>query len=52
MTTNPTPEPTKKPYHNPELVEYGSMAELTLTVSGGKGADGGVFPNTYTGSSG
>lgn len=47
-TTN-TVNNTKKFYCPPQLIEYGSMAELTLTTTSGSNWDGSrAVPNTLT----
>jgi len=43
----PAPGTAKKPYHAPELMEWGALAEITQKV-GYRGAnDGGRFPYGY-----
>ena len=46
MESNRVPEQSveRKPYHSPELVEYGELRNLTLGGSGGTGDIEGSFP--------
>lgn len=39
-----------KPYHQPTLTDYGKMSELTQTIMGDTGDDGGGVPSSYTAS--
>jgi len=39
-----------KPYHQPTLIDYGKMSELTQTITGDTGDDGGGTPSSYTAS--
>ena len=49
---NPEQQTAKKDYQKPELVEYGSMADLTFSTSGGLGNDGGSGGFQYTNTGG
>lgn len=40
----------KKQYHSPTLKNYGKMSELTQTIMGDTGDDGGGVPSSYTAS--
>ena len=43
-------EPAPKAYHQPKLIDYGKMSELTQTIMGDTGDDGGGVPSSYTAS--
>ena len=40
----------QKQYHSPVLTNYGKMSELTQTIQGDTGDDGGGVPSSYTAS--
>jgi len=39
---------TKKTYHEPKLIDYGKMSELTRTITGNTGDDGGGGDTTFS----
>lgn len=43
-------ETAKKEYHSPNLTDYGKMSELTQTIMGDTGDDGGAVPSSYSAS--
>ena len=40
----------KKEYQSPTITDYGKMSELTQTIIGSTGDDGGMTPSSYTAS--
>ncbi len=48
--SNTDSEQEVKAYHEPSLMDYGKMSELTQAISGDTGDDGGGSPSSYTAS--
>ncbi|MFQ3247870.1 MAG: hypothetical protein ACI9OI_002387 [Chitinophagales bacterium] len=43
-------ESAQKDYHQPKLIDYGKMSELTQSIMGDTGDDFGGYPSSYTAS--